>query len=57
MDTKVTTKQLKEELKDITKVFDEDIRALKKTYLQKIASLQKQVDESAARKVRSSLRT
>lgn len=52
----MTEKQLSKAIKDVSKAFDADVRALKKAFMQEISALQKQVDESAARKVRSSLR-
>lgn len=52
----MTERQLLDALKDAAKAYDADIRALKKTYMQDIAALQNKADESAAKKVRSSLR-
>ncbi|MDP2630091.1 MAG: hypothetical protein Q8P56_01665 [Candidatus Uhrbacteria bacterium] len=52
----MTEKQLSKAIKDASKAFDADIRALKKAFIHEVSVLQKQVDESAARSVRSSLR-
>ncbi len=52
----MTEKQLSKEIKDVEKSFAADIRVLKKAFMQEVSALQKQVDEFAAKQVRSSLR-